>query len=605
MWTRTARTTWIAALVAVALAGASCTSSAGRDAGAWQPGQALTLAVAGTFPPGTVLRDHYTGKTATVATNGNVTVEPDAAGVVLLERDGSAPSPFRWKNATVYFVITDRFANGDPTNDGAYGREPDGADEVGTWHGGDLAGLTASLDHVESLGATAIWITSPVEQVHGWVSGGSGDFKHYGYHGYWARDFTRLDAGLGTPADLQGLVGAAHQRGIRVLLDVVMNHPGYATGDDLVACLPQVFWDGTGNAFTASYGGSAPPPGKTWASWNELVNYGSPSWPGWWGVDWVRAGLGGGYQTGGTTDLTRSLNFLPDFKTESTAAVPAPPLFGVGCTPDTAVVEQLGFTVREYLVSWHTDWVRQYGVDGFRCDTAKNVELPSWKALKDAAIAALSDWKAANPGEAMDDAPFWMTGEAFGHGPVKDGYYTDGGFDSLLNFSFQPSLASLLMTRPSLAEAGVSDLDPIYAGIAALTSTDATFDVLSYVSSHDTALFYASVNHDARKQREGGTALLLAPGGVQVFYGDESGRRLGPSASDPLQGTRSDMNWGTLDAGLLAHWRKLGTFRKRHAAVGAGTHERLASPERTYAFARRLADGTVDDAVVVILTPPG
>jgi alpha-amylase len=65
------------------------------------------------------------------------------------------------------------------------------------------------------------------------------------------------------------------------------------------------------------------------------------------------------------------------------------------------------------------------------------------------------------------------------------------------------------------------------------------------------------------------------------------------------------MNWDAFDAALLAHWQKLGTFRKRHAAVGAGTHERLASPARTYAFARRLAGGGVDDAVVVVLTPPG
>ncbi len=581
-------------------------SSSKEGAGPYRPGDPLTVDVSAAFPAGTALRDAYGDRAATVSATGMVTVTPDPSGVVLLEKDSATPTPFTWADATVYFVMIDRFQNGDPANDGRYGRTPDGVDEVGTWHGGDLPGLTAKLDYIAGLGATAIWISPIVEQVHGWVSGGSGDFKHYGYHGYWALDFTRLDANLGTPADLQALVDGAHQRGIRVLLDVVMNHPGYATGADLVDCLPQVFYDGTGAAFTAAYGGAAPPAGKTWNNWNDLVSYGSASWAGWWGVPWIRAGLGGGYTPGGTDDLTRSLAFLPDFKTESTAPAGVPPIFTNACRSNSTGVVDLGAsaTVRDYLVQWHADWVRQYGFDGFRCDTAKNVELASWKVLKDAASLALADWKVANPAKKIDDAPFWMTGEVFGHGPTKDAYFTDGGFDSLLNFSFQPTLSSLLQTRPSLAEAGGSDLDPMYAGIASLTSTDPSFDVLSYVSSHDTSLFYAAVNYDAVKQREAGTALLLAPGGVQLFYGDESGRRLGPAASDSQQGTRSDMNWATTDAAMLQHFQKLGGFRKRHAAVGAGSHQKLASPEGTYAFARKLDQGGVQDAVVVVMTAP-
>jgi alpha-amylase len=257
-------------------------------------------------------------------------------------------------------------------------------------------------------------------------------------------------------------------------------------------------------------------------------------------------------------------------------------------------------------VKWHTDWVRQYGIDGFRCDTAKNVELASWKTLKDAAVTALSDWKTANPTKKLDDAPFWMTGEVFGHGVAKDDYYTLGGFDSLLNFSFQPLLASLLTSGGSLV-ARAGDLDVLYSIIAGLVSTDPAFDVLSYVSSHDTELFYEAVRYDPAMQRQAGTALLLAPGGAQIFYGDESGRRLGPSGSDPMQGTRSDMNWTTPDATLFAHWQKVASFRKRHAAVGAGSHARVASPDGTYAFGRKLDQATpaVHDAVVVILTPAG
>ncbi len=129
--------------------------------------------------------------------------------------------------------------------------------------------------------------------------------------------------------------------------------------------------------------------------------------------------------------------------------------------------------------------------------------------------------------------------------------------------------------------------------------------------THKTDLAFALNEHprvvgrSPAKMRQAATALLLSPGGVQIFYGDETGRRAGPSGTDPNQGTRSDMNWSTIDAELLAHWQKLGTFRKRHAAIGAGTHLKLASPAGTYAFSRRLSDGAVDDAVVVAIVPRG
>jgi len=193
-----------------------------------------------------------------------------------------------------------------------------------------------------------------------------------------------------------------------------------------------------------------------------------------------------------------------------------------------------------------------------------------------------------------------MTGEVFGHGVQKDAYYTDGGFDSLINFDFQRFLLSYLTTSGSLIGAQ-NDVDQLYSSYAALVSTDPTFNVLSYLSSHDTSLFFASMGYQASLQKQAGTALLLAPGGVQIFYGDESGRKLGPTGSDPTQGTRSDMNWGSMDADILAHWQKVGSFRKRHAAVGGGAHQKIQSPSNVYAFSRILSSG--NDAVVVAITP--
>lgn len=569
-------------LLALAAAVFACSSEP-----AWHPGQPLKVQVGSVFAQGTSVRDHYSGETAQVDASGAVTLHPAASSVVLLEAASSGPASFTWPNATVYFAVTDRFFNGNPGNDQSYGRKPDGQSEVGTWHGGDFAGLTQKLPYLASLGVTALWISPVVEQVHGWVGGGNGDFKYYGYHGYWALDFTQIDQNFGTQAELQALIDGAHQLGIRVLLDVVMNHPGYATGEDLIAVLPQVFTDQTGANFRA-FEASNP---SNWLGWNNTVDYKSSAWSNWWSPGWIRAGLGppGMYDPGGSDDLTRSVAFLPDFKTENPTAVAAPPFFA--SKTGTGVATIPGAAVRDYLVKWHTDWVRKLGVDGFRCDTAKNVDLPSWKALKTAGTAALGDWKSANPTRKLDDAPFWMTAEVFPHGVTKDAYFTEGGFDSVLNFDFQPAVLSLVQGKPTPEQIAAA-LDPVYASMAGMISTDPSFDVLTYLSSHDTRLFFDAIKNDSAGQMQAGAALLLAPGGVQIFYGDESGRKIGPGLSDPVQGTRSDMNWSATDSTILAHWQKLGDFRRSHAAVGGGTHAKLSTPANTYGFTRKKgADG--------------
>lgn len=125
-----------------------------------------------------------------------------------------------WDDAVLYFVILDRFADGDAdNNDGVELGAP------GTFHGGDLRGLIQQLDGISDLGCTAIWITPVQQQIPGYVSGGG--FFDWGYHGYWADDFNAIDPRFGTEAELAELVEAAHARGLKVLLDVVYNHCGY------------------------------------------------------------------------------------------------------------------------------------------------------------------------------------------------------------------------------------------------------------------------------------------------------------------------------------------------------------------------------------------
>jgi len=125
-----------------------------------------------------------------------------------------------WQDAIIYFVMVDRFADGDSTNNQDVDREG-----PGSFHGGDLAGLIEQLDEIAELGATAIWITPVVQQIPGYVS--SVGFFDWGYHGYWADDFHAIDPRFGTEEQLARLVDQAHARGMKVLLDVVYNHCGY------------------------------------------------------------------------------------------------------------------------------------------------------------------------------------------------------------------------------------------------------------------------------------------------------------------------------------------------------------------------------------------
>lgn len=125
-----------------------------------------------------------------------------------------------WSDAILYFVLIDRFADGDPSNNVHVD-----VSQKGTFHGGDLAGLRAHLDEIAELGATAIWINPVVKNIPGFVTGAG--FPDWAYHGYWADDFYHTDRRFGSEEELKALVDDCHRRGMKVLLDVVYNHVGY------------------------------------------------------------------------------------------------------------------------------------------------------------------------------------------------------------------------------------------------------------------------------------------------------------------------------------------------------------------------------------------
>lgn len=141
-------------------------------------------------------------------------------------------SSFDWDEAVIYMTCTDRFYDGNTSNDKAY-NTTDVFDKKGSlsYHGGDFAGLEQKLDYLENLGVNTIWITPIVENSDTKTDDNGKEIPSTGYHGYWASDFTNLNPHLGTEAEFKSLINAVHARGMKLMVDVVLNHAGYGTED--------------------------------------------------------------------------------------------------------------------------------------------------------------------------------------------------------------------------------------------------------------------------------------------------------------------------------------------------------------------------------------
>ena len=151
------------------------------------------------------------------------------AQVTVKERDNDG---FDWDEAVIYFAVTDRFFDGDSSNNDAYGTGNYAPAEGSMYHGGDLAGLESKLDYLQNLGVNTVWITPIVENIEDTLDCDGYDGQHNsGYHGYWASDFTQLNKHLGIQEELQELIDALHARGMKLMVDVVLNHAGYSTED--------------------------------------------------------------------------------------------------------------------------------------------------------------------------------------------------------------------------------------------------------------------------------------------------------------------------------------------------------------------------------------
>ncbi|MBP6411261.1 MAG: hypothetical protein KA313_09195, partial [Pseudarcicella sp.] len=319
---------------------------------------------------------------------------------------------FSWDNSTVYFLLIDRFNDGNTTNNNNYGRS---SDPVGGFMGGDIAGITAKINanYFNDLGVDALWISSPYEQMHSFVPGYSDPAfqKHFAYHGYWPLDWSKMDKNYGTKNEFQTMVDAAHSHGLRVVMDIVMNHFAYENAGDMAEF---------------NYGNP-----------NNVNDNTDQRWCNWWGQGWVRKSTDAGLTIPcaspfGGAPLQITGFGLPDIKTESTETPGLPPiLINKWSKEGTLQSEQnslntfftnknLAATPRNHIVKWLTDWVREYGIDGFRIDTYKHVEPEAWGVLNTQAAQALNEWKIANPTKKLDNTPFWSVGEDYGAGFGRD-----------------------------------------------------------------------------------------------------------------------------------------------------------------------------------------
>lgn len=183
---------------------------------------------------------------ATIAVNQNVATGEKEIPVTVKDQYGNLyettvtvtvlskgnSGDFDWDEAVIYFTVTDRFFDGNSSNNDAYGTGSYNPEQGSMYHGGDFAGLEAKLDYLQDLGVNTVWITPVVENIEdSFACDGYENQYNSGYHGYWASDFTKLNQHLGTEEEFSALISAMHERGMKIMVDVVLNHSGYGIED--------------------------------------------------------------------------------------------------------------------------------------------------------------------------------------------------------------------------------------------------------------------------------------------------------------------------------------------------------------------------------------
>ncbi|MFI1045048.1 pullulanase-type alpha-1,6-glucosidase [Streptomyces griseoruber] len=403
-----------------------------------------------------------------------------------------------------YFVMPDRFANGDTANDkgGLTGsRLTTGYDptDKGFYQGGDLKGLTRRLDYIKGLGTTAIWMAPifknrPVQ--------GTGSNASAGYHGYWITDFTQVDPHFGTNKDLQTLIAKAHAKGMKVFFDVITNHTADVVDYEEKSydylskgAFPYLTKDGepfddadyatAGKTFPAVDADSFPRTPK--ATSNTKV-------PSWLNDPTMYHDRGDSTYAGESTTYG-DFSGLDDLWTERPEVVSG--------------MERI-----------YRRWVRDFDIDGFRIDTVKHVNMEFWTQW-----ATALDAYAAKRGR----TDFFMFGEVYSADPdITSPYVTQGRLDATLDFPFQEA------ARQYASQGGSAQrLADVFADDYKYTTDKANaYEQVTFLGNHDMGRIGSFLNQDnpgatdaelLKKDKLANELMFLSRGNPVVYYGDEQG----------------------------------------------------------------------------------
>lgn len=434
----------------------------------------------------------------------------------------------------VYFLLTDRFENADPTNDrgGLTGdRLQTGFDPTakGFYHGGDLRGILRRLDYIQSLGATAIWLTPVFKNKP--VQGPPGH-ESAGYHGYWITDFTRVDPHIGTDADLQALIGAAHARGMKIYLDIVVNHtadviryrecPTQACAYRSRADYPYTRRGGLGGeAVNQGFLGDA-------AEYQTDENFAKLTRPDYAYTPFVPEGL----------EHLKAPEWLNDpifyhnrgdstFHGESAE-------FGDFFGLDDVMTENP--RVVRGFIDIYGKWIDRFAVDGFRIDTAKHVNPEFWQQFVPAMRA-----RAAAKG-IVNFCIFGEVSTADIDPALLARHTRVDKLPAVSDFAFAAALRATIA-----GSAGTDKLAELFAADALYEGgAPAALQLPTFISNHDDGRFGnfvrqsrpAATDQEILKRVTLAHAMMFTLRGVPVvYYGDEQG--FAGTGSD--QDAREDM----------------------------------------------------------------
>ncbi|WP_405941538.1 pullulanase-type alpha-1,6-glucosidase [Streptomyces sp. NBC_00207] len=406
-----------------------------------------------------------------------------------------------------YFVLPDRFANGDPRNDrgGLTGsRLETGLDpkDKGFYQGGDLKGLTDRLDYIKGLGTTAIWMApifknQPVQ--------GKGDDVSAGYHGYWITDFTQVDPHFGTNADLERLIDTAHGKGMKVFFDVITNHTA-----DVVDYREASYSYLSKGAFPYLTKDGVPFDDKDYAA-------GKGKFPKVDGESFPRTPF--------VPDAKKNLK-VPAWLNDPTMYHNRGDSTFAGESSDQGDFFGLDdlWTERPEVVDGmekiYEKWVRDFGIDGFRIDTVKHVNTEFWTQW-----ATALDQYAAKRGR--DD--FFMFGEVYSADTaVTSPYVTRGRLDATLDFPLQDAIRAYASQG-----AGAGRLASVLGDDYRYTSDKANaYEQVTFLGNHDMGRFGTFLKQDRPgageqelldRYRLANELMFLSRGNPVIYSGDEQG----------------------------------------------------------------------------------